>query len=201
MTPDVIEQVALVTGRILHEGTGEPVVGNIRIVAKEGRVVDKVLADGTFVISGRSEQLFPDLATQGYQLTLNIRAESAQFWQGLREEQLLVSIPMGFSFAAPIDGGIILFPADPVNVRGRVVEATNPEAPIPNATVEVLHSGAVIGSALTNSEGRYRLDDITVTAPAEIRCSAVGFITQTRILLVNFGQLINREDFYLPPPS
>ena len=214
MALDVLEQVALVTGRILHIGTGEPVVGRIRITADEGLIIDKVFADGTFVLSGYIDQLFPKLDEQDYLLTLTIRAESAQFWEGYAEVQQIVTINSNETFEEPLPidpgGNPIYFPeslpdpVDPdepdplnmrVNIRGRVVEAANPEAPIVNATVEVLDGLDVPRSTITNGEGRYRLirlngtsQGITVIAPAEIRCSATGFWRATPSLVGGFWQ-------------
>lgn len=125
MGSDVIEQVALVKGKIIHLGTGKPIVGKIRITAKQGPVVSKILDDGTFVLSGYIERLFPKLATQDYQLTLNIRADSAQFQQGNVEEPRSVTIPMVFRFDFPIDIGTVALKADRVNVRGQVTDASH----------------------------------------------------------------------------
>jgi hypothetical protein len=198
MTPDIIEQVALVTGHIIHAGTGESIFGRVRITVREGRVVDKMLIDGTFVVSGRPEVLFPRLASQAYQLTLDIRADSPQYRQGFIEQSRTVAIPAGTSFDPPIPLGTISLPADLVNIRGSVVEAQDPTTPIAAATVEV-QSSAGTRTITTGATGRYRLNDIIVTAPAQIRCSASGFTTQTRPLLVDFGRIINEEYFRLAP--
>lgn len=207
-TQDVITQVAFATGRILHQGTGEPVIGEIQITAKEGPVVDKVLADGTFAISGDLKLLFPHLDTQNYQLNLTIRANTAQYRAGFINHTLLVAIPGGSNFdpdppltlGALVDIGTILLPADSINIRGRVVEAKNPDTPISGATVEVLHAGPPIPAATTKADGGYRFDDITVTAPARIRCSEpMNFKPETRTLLIDFGKLVNEESFRLPP--
>jgi hypothetical protein len=229
MTPDVIKQAAFITGRILHQGTGEPVVGRVGIAAREGSVsvVDKVLADGTFVVSGDLEKLFPELSLQSYQLTLKIRADSAQFRHGFVEYSLPVPIhiSMGSNFDPeppilpdlPINLGTIRLPVDPaidptadpvvfqdnmqVNIRGRVVRATDPDIPITGATVKVIQSSVVTHSAVTNTDGRYRFDNIIVKAPAKIECSAPGFQSPNPcILQIDFGKLINEEYFRLAPP-
>ncbi len=123
MIPDVIEQVAIATGRIIHAGTGEAVLGQVHIMAKEGWVVDKMLADGTFVVSGHLDRLFPKLDSQNYTLTLKIRIDSSQFHQGFREVQRALTIPLGFPFEAPIDIGTITLAPDPVIIRGGVYDA------------------------------------------------------------------------------
>jgi hypothetical protein len=221
MIPDILKQAAFIKGRILHQGTGEPVVGRVHITAREGFVVDKILADGTFAVSGDLEQLFPKLSLQSYPLTLTIRADSAQFRQGFVEYSFLVTIPVGSNFdpkppALPnplIDVGTIRLPveliANPVifqenmqvNIRGRVVPAKDPDIPINGATVSILQSSVVTHSTTTNPQGRYRFDNIIVKAPAEIKCSAPGFLSQNpRILQVDFSKLINEEYFRLAPP-
>jgi len=232
MIPDILKQAAFIKGRVLHQGTGEPVVGRVHITAREGFVVDKMLADGTFAVSGDVEQLFPKLSSQLYKLTLTIRADSAQFRQGFVEHSFLVTIPAGSNFdlkqpSSPnplIDVGTIRLPVDPavdptadpiilkknmlifkenmqVNIRGCVVHAKDPDIPINGATVSILQSSVVTHSTTTNLQGRYRFDNIIVKAPAQIKCSAPGFLSQNpRILQVDFSKLINEEYFRLAPP-
>ena len=199
MSPDLIEQVALVSGRIIHAGTGQAVLGSLRITAREGPVIDKLLGDGTFVLSGRPELLFPNIGAQDYVLNLNIRVTSAQFRQGVVTQQLSVPIPQGSPFDRPLSAGSVSLPADPVNIRGRVVGAKNPQIPIHNAVVEVLHCGLAVPPATTDAEGGYRFDEIAISAPAHMRCSATGFKPEKRILLIDFGKLMNEEHFRLPP--
>jgi hypothetical protein len=198
MTPDVIKQAAFITGRILHQGTGDPVIGRIHITAREGFVVDKILT---------------------------IRADSAQFRQGFVEYSFLATIPVGSNFdpkpptlpGSLIDVGTIRLPVDPavdptanpvvfqknmqVNIRGRVVRAKDPDIPINGAKVSILESSVVTHSTTTNSQGRYRFDNIIVKAPAQIKCSAPGFLSQNpRILQVDFSKSINEEYFRLALP-
>ena len=212
MLANIIEQVALVTGKILHGGTGLPVAGQVTVTALEGVVYSRVFKDGVFVVSGKLAQLFPLLSAQPYNLTLQIRADSPQFSAGYAEQVQSITIPQAFSFEAPISlpvtDSTLYFPADPVNIRGGVVEAAQPENPIPTATVEVLQAGAVIATTATNSgdryidsEGRYRLNNVVLTAPSVIRCRALGFTDIERSLLVDFSRFINREDFRLPTSS
>lgn len=208
MSIDVITQVAFATGRIIHQGTGEELVGEIQITAQEGPVISKVLDDGTFVLSGYLRFLFPNLAIQNYNLNLTIHARSPQYRQGFIEQQVMLPIPIGSDFdpdpptvADPlIDMGPIVLAADPITIRGQVVDAANPDQAIQNATVEIVHPGPAIAPRITNAEGRYSFDNITVTAPAQIQCSAAGFGNVTRVLLLNFGYLVNEENFRLPPP-
>ncbi len=204
MTWEVLEQVALVTGKILHQGTGKPVFGNVRITTEVGAVVDKLLKDGTFVISGRPDLLFPRLSSQSYQLNLKIRAESPQFRQGFVETDLTVTIPSGWTFEQPVSSAETVFlNADPVNIGGYVFDAINANNGIANATITVLQEGRVPDSTLRSADrgelGRYRFNEITVLAPAQIRCVATDFQTQTRNLLIDFGKLLNQENFYLVP--
>ena len=181
MTPDAITQTAFATGRVIHQGTGRPPVGVVAFAAAEGPVVGKVLEDGTFAISAYLNFLFPNLASQNYPFTLTVSVTSPQYRSGKFERTLApVAIPLGSEFdpappAAPdplIDFGTVVLAADPVNIRGRVVEAANPGTPVVGATVEVLHAGPPIPAVATDADGRYRFDEIGVTAPAQIQCSA-----------------------------
>lgn len=203
---EVLEQVALITGKILHQGTREPVFGKVRIATEAAMIVDKLLKDGTFVVSGQPDLLFPLLNSQSYQLQLKIRADSAQFRQGFVETDLIVTIPSSWTFEQPVSLTETLFlPADPVNIGGYVFDAVNPEIPIPGATIEVLQAGAVRHSTSTSSDpseqGRYRFNNIIVLAPAQIRCVATNFQTQIRNLFIDFGKSLNLENFYLVPSS
>ena len=208
MSTDVITQVAFATGRIIHQGTGRELVGEIQINAQQGPVITRMLDDGTFVLSAYLGFLFPDLNSQNYNLNLTIQARSPQYRQGFMERQVIVNIPMGSAFDpnpptppdALINMGTIVLDADPITIRGLVVEAENVDQPIQNATVEVLHAGPAIAPETTDADGRYSFDNITVTAPAQIRCSEASFGTVTRVLLLDFGYLVNEENFRLPPP-
>ena len=145
MSSDLSKLSAFVTGRVIHQGTGEPVLGAVRITSPEGRVWSRVLDDGTFVVAADLEMLMPDLATQQYDINLMIRADSQQFRPGFIERTEPVSVPAGSDFdpdppATPPDPlislGTIAFAADPINIRGRVIQAENPDQGIPGATVD-----------------------------------------------------------------
>lgn len=228
ITPDVITQVALVTGKILHEGTGKPVIGVVHITAQEFPsninpiLIDKVLNDGTFVLSGRPELLFPELAIKDYQLHLTIRATSPQFRQEFAERSLTVTIPQNWNFVEPISKGLptststilVLLPADPVFIRGYVFDADNPGVGIANATITV-KQGATTFTTVTSADvehrGKYSFQDpvdptqlraftITSTNPATIQCSAGGFVSSPeRPLAIYFGRSLHEEYFYLVP--
>ncbi|MEH2455950.1 hypothetical protein [Nostoc sp.] len=220
VAPDVIEQIALVTGKILHEGTGKPVIGTVKITVQESLVIDKSLSDGTFVLSGRPELLFPELALKDYQLHLSIRATSPQFRQGLAEKSLTVTIPKGWNFKQPIfqelptftSTILVLLPADLVFIRGYVFDVDNPGMGISNATVKI-QQGSNTFTTLTSTDvepkGRYSFQEtgdpiklqaftITATNPATISCSASGFKSiLNRPLAIDFKRSLHEEYFYL----
>jgi hypothetical protein len=220
VAPDVIEQVALVTGRILHEGTGKPMIGTVQITVQESFVIDKSLSDGTFVLSGQPKLLFPELALKDYQLLLKIKATSPQFRQEFVEKSLSVTIPKGWNFEQPISKALpiatstilVLFPAEPVFIRGYVFDIDNPGMGIPNATVKI-QQGVNTFTALTSTDverkGNYSFQDpgdptkpqaftITATNPATISCSATGFKpSPNRPLAVDFERSLHEEYFYL----
>jgi hypothetical protein len=206
---DAIEQVALVTGKILQEGTGKPVRGNVRIAMQEGEIFDKVLEDGTFVISGEPKLLFPELSSKPYTLNLKVRADSPQFLKGFAEKTLPPqTVPQSYTFDRPILlTTIVLLPADLVNLGGYVFNAnatdTDPNKRIGNAKVEVLHEGMTIPPVFTSNNpsdrGRYRFKNIQVKAPAKIQCSATNFKTETRDLFIDFTKSLNEEYFRLVP--
>lgn len=193
-------QAAFAAGLILHEGTGRPLDGSIQMSADEGFVVGKVLHDGRFVVSG--------YGPFAQQVHLHIHAKSEQYIAGFTDLDVLVQIPPGADFdpeppAAPtplVELGTIFLPADPVNLRGRVLDAGNPDVPLDGATVEITHGGPnVIGPVVTDAEGYYRLDGIAVVAPATIQFSKANFQTEARSLLLDFGKSINEEHARLLP--
>jgi hypothetical protein len=198
MTESFNPHAAFATGLLLHEGTGRPLDGQIEISADEGPVVGKVFSDGRFVVSSYAQFV--------NQVHLHVHANSAQYRTGSTDFPILVPIPPGADFdpdppAIPtplVDVGTILAPADAVNLRGRVLNAADPELPVSGATVEVFHSGAPIGPVLTDGDGYYRFDEIVVKAPATIQCSTVSH-SETRRLLLDYGKLINEEHFHLLP--
>lgn len=216
------KQAAFITGRILHRGTGLPIEGQIQIKARDVPVVTKVLDDGTFVISGATDQIFPQLNAQAYSIKLSIQAASGQFRRGLVEYSQLVDIPAGISFdpdvVAPfrplIDLGNIYLPVDPaidpsadlavyrdnllVEIRGRVLQAKKPEEDFPTPPkIQVIVNGAAPIEVVANADGRYRFSSILMRLPAQISCSAPGFQPIKRPLLVDFGKVVNQEDFRL----
>lgn len=205
MILDVIEQVALVSGRVLHRGTGDPIHGRVTFEAREGAVVTKVLDNGDFAVSADPQVLLPLLANQALQLHLEIVADSVYFRTGRVRHPLVVNIAQGFPFNAPIPQGTIVLPVDPVAIQdniaitlsGRVAQADDPATAIANATVAVLRNGVPVASATTNGQGRYRFSDQVIEAPAQLRCSAALFITQTRQLLVDFSKAAQDESFRL----
>jgi hypothetical protein len=217
------KQAAFITGRILHRGTGLPIQGQIQIKARDVPIVAKVLDDGTFVISGATDQIFPQLNAQAYSIELNIQAVSGQFRRGLVEYARLENIPAGISFdpdavepfRSLIDLGNIYLPVDPaidssadptvyqdnllVEIRGRILQAKKPEEnfPTPPKVQVVVDGAAPIEEVVANADGRYRFSSIVMRLPAEIRCSASGFQPIRRPLLVDFGKVVNQEDFRL----
>lgn len=223
MIPELTRQAAFITGRILHQGTRMPIVGQVRITAREGMISDKVLPDGTFVISGNLNQLFPRLDSQSYSLSLTIQANSVQFRLGSVQYQRSVTIPLGSNFDPDlstippdplINLGNIYLPvnsaddptADPevyqdnleVTIRGRVQQAEQPEIPFPTPpTIQVLQAEVPPISTTTDVDGRYQFTNIIVISPAQIRCSASGFQTIERSLFIDFGKVFNQENFRL----
>ncbi|HEY0078511.1 MAG TPA: carboxypeptidase-like regulatory domain-containing protein [Pyrinomonadaceae bacterium] len=197
-----LAQVAYVTGRLLHEGTGRAVVGDIEITADEGEVFGRVFEDGRFVVSA-----YEKFAA----LHLHIRARSEQYRAGEVTHAVVATIPPADDFdpetptppAPLVDLGDILLPGDEVNIRGRVTEAADPDAPILGAEVTITHAGPAgteITPVLTDSDGRFRFDEVRVWSPASISAFANGFQTETRALLPDYGRLVNEEHFRLPPP-
>ncbi len=199
MTLDMIEQVAVASGKILHEGTGKPIDGSISVDADECAIVGHFLEDGNFAVSTWPAIEFPDLATQAYLLTLAISVESKQFVEGSYEETRVVPIPMGSTFEPPIDLGLIQLPADPVDIGGRVFKARDPDTPIANATVKLVQGASVTATEVTDADGRYRFNQVPVLAGAKLECSAATFRTVERPLLIDFRQLLHEEYVRLPP--
>ncbi len=212
MIADVIEQVVFVRGRILHGGTGLPVIGSVRVEAKEGRVFQRLLDDGTFVISGRTDLLFPTLSVNPSKLTLRIIARSTQWAAGKSELALApIVVPAGHDFAAPggmltapatpatAPAGTILLPADAVFVRGRVVRVGTPDTDVVGGTVQIIQSTGLTTTATTGPGGRYAFAPLQIEPGARIRAS-VGTTTEERALLVDYASAVNEENFRLRSP-
>lgn len=208
MTPDVIEQVAFVSGVVLHGGTGRPLSGSVVITADRGPMAMKYLDDGTFALSGRREVVFPDLATTPYTLQLKVVAKSPEWRTGGLELALApVAVPAGHDFAAPAGlltvapspatapPATVLLPADPVSIRGRV---TRSGAVIVGATVTILPSGGpAIPPVLTNANGDYAFPGLIIPPGSSISCT-FGATVVNRLLLIDYTLSEVREDFRLP---
>jgi hypothetical protein len=199
MSNDVIEQIALVSGRIVHRGTGRPIDGSVRIDAAEGPVIFKLLEDGTFALSANPHSFQKQIAGGSVKLSLTIRARSAEFTTGFVTESVAVTVPVA---AFPKDQGVWKLPlvaGAAANlartIRGIVTEAKNPETPVANATIEILHTGGAIAPASTGADGRFSFGEVVVEAPADIRATTFGFKTQTRQLWIDFTLGMHEEHF------
>jgi hypothetical protein len=205
MTKDVIEQVALVSGKVLNRGTALPLDGSITFSSQEGDVAGRVLEDGTFVVSGRPELLFPFLSATPATFHVAIHARSAEFTQNAVDQPLTVNIAAAYPFNTPLDQGNILLPVPPADItnnlaraiRGLVTDAADPRPPIVGATIDTLQAGLVTNTTLTDAQGRFSFNDLVVVAPAEIRASAAVHKTQRRQLLIDFHLSMHEELFRL----
>jgi hypothetical protein len=228
MIPDITKQAAFITGRILHQGTRLPIVGKIRITAREVEIIDKVFEDGTFVVSAPLDIIFPKLSTLSYSIDLTIQADSNQFRQGNVKYFKTISIPAGSNFdpdpnVVPpikpdplIDLGTIYLPVNPaddpsadlnvyqnnllVNIRGKVIQAKNPGVPfVTPPAVQVIPTGTALVPVTADGDGQYKFNEVLVRSPARIKCSAPGFKPIDRLLIVDYGKVFNQENFQLMP--
>ena len=205
MAKDVIEQVALVSGKVLHRGTALPIDGTIAFESQEGEVAGRVLEDGTFVVSGRPELLFPLLGLTPATFHVTLHARSAEFRQGTVDHALSVNVPVANPFDVPFDQGSILLPVAPADIpknlartiRGLVTDAVDPKPALSGVTIDILQSSVVTDSTVTDAQGRFSFDDIVVVAPAEIRATVALFKTQRRQLLIDFHLSMHEELFRL----
>ncbi len=189
----------MVTGRALHQGTGQPVRGTIAFSSPSGPIIANVRPDGSFAISGRPDLLFPDLATQNYAFQIELTATSTQFRAGSGTTGATVNLTAGEDFSPPLDAGTLEFPADPVYIRGTVTNGAEPFGAIVGATVQLFQDGVLQDSAVTDADGAYAFDAVIVPAPAELVCSAATYTAQTRTLLLDYGLAVNQEFFRMTP--
>jgi len=205
MTRDVIEQVGLVSGSVLNRGTALPLDGSISFDSLEGEVSGRVLEDGTFIVSGRPELLFPLLATTAATFHVTMHARSPEFTQTTVDHALIVNIATAFPFDAPLDQGTISLPVNPADItanlartiRGFVTNAVDPRPSLSGVTIDILENGIVTHSTSTDGAGRFSFDDVVVAAPAEIRATLSQFKTQRRQLLIDFHLSMHEEVFRL----
>jgi hypothetical protein len=199
MSNDVIEQVAMVSGRIVHRGTGRPIDGSVRIEAAEGPVIFKLLEDGTFALSADPHSFQKQIDTGSLSLSLTIRARSAEFTTGAVTDTVAVTVAMA---DFPKDQGVWKLPRTAAGaaanlartIRGGVIDVKNPEIRVENATIEILHGGGTITTNI-DGEGRFSFDNVVVEAPADIRATATSFKTQTRQLWIDFTLGMHEEHF------
>lgn len=201
MSVDVIEQVALVTGKLLHRGSGRPIHGAVRFTAVEGPVYGKVLDDGTFAVTGHSPLLMRGPGPL-YTLNLKIRVISTELTERDVTEELKVANLLP---ATMQDIGTLAFPMSAPNIdaniartiRGSVVDAVDPNPPVAGATIEIKDSAPSTFSTLTDAQGRFSFDDLVVTGPATIECTAPPFKPQKRDLLIDFHFAMHEVRFRL----
>ena len=199
MSVDVIEQAALVTGKLLHRGSARPIHGAVRFEAVEGPVYGKVLDDGTFAVTGHSA--FLTRLAGPWKLNLRIRVFSPELTTRDVTEALAVNI------APPTitDVGTLAFPMSAANIapniartiRGTVVDDVDPNPPVAGATIEIKDSAPATFSTLTDAQGRFSFDDLVVIGPATIECTAATFKPQKRELLIDFHFALHEMRFRL----
>lgn len=201
MTADVVEQVALVSGRFVHRGTGRPLRGSVSIEAREGRVITKLLDDGTFALSADPHSFAPQIAAGAVTLSLTIRTTSPEFTTGLATEAATVTAVAPFPTALGLWKLPLGASTTAANlsrtIRGSVIAAKDPKLPVAGANVEILHAGGAIAPATTGADGRFSFDDVVVEGPAEIRVSKSTFVTQIRQLSIDFTHGMHEEHFRL----
>jgi len=203
MTRDVVEQVALVSGWILHRGTGLPIAGSVKIDAAEGPVRLKVMPDGKFALSADPRAFRDQIQASSVPLTLTLRAQSPSFTRGVVTETIALTAVPPFPdeqavWKIPSGAGAIAANLERT-IRGRVIEAADPQPAVAGADVEILHAGAPITPVNTDADGRFSFDGVVVEAPAEIRVTAATFKTQTRQLWIDFTRGMHEEHFRLMP--
>lgn len=200
-------QAAFARTRILHQGTQTPVRGRILVRQADGLVQIKVLEDGTAILSGYPALLWPELATQAYQLTLLLRVESPQYRLGVYEQPWILTIPPGPPFDPPpptpprplLELPPLFLPAEPLELRGQVVAARNAGQPIGGAQVELTVAGAPFAATLTDSQGYYRFPPLGLTGPVRLQGAKAGYRSQSRLLRLDYTQYVQEENFRLPP--
>ncbi len=213
MALDVIEQVAIATGRIIHGGTGEAPLGKVLITSSLPGVVVKARSDGRFGVSGNLQRLFPDVATRDYRFHLDICIDSPQFKAGLPTFEQAVVIPAGFTFEQPIALEEVRLTPEPIIVRGIVYDAlavtpSGERKPIDvEGSVSLISGDGALGPPATiDGSGRYSLGSTTADGRVEgniiwkgtkIRCQAQGFEPQEHWLRVDFSRFVHEEYFYL----
>ncbi|MCS7252473.1 MAG: carboxypeptidase-like regulatory domain-containing protein [Armatimonadota bacterium] len=96
--------------------------------------------------------------------------------------------------AATVTVDIILMP-QPGIIEGVVVRDAD-SLPIDNALVEALYAGVVVSSARTASSGVYTLTNVPA-GEVEVRVSAAGYASQSRVVTVPAGGIITGVNFRL----
>jgi hypothetical protein len=170
-------QTAFLKGRILHEGTSQPIDGTLSISIDEGPSIQHLLDDGTFALSGLPEELFPHLSIRAYDVHLNIHAVSNTFRDGYRDHSDTITIPAGRKLDPsqhhPVDSlpdaGTIYMKADPVTVRVRLLDASQNNAPLTGAAVTVV-AGTFSGGPTVISENVYEFSDLPSVDVVTVSC-------------------------------
>lgn len=201
-----ISQVVFMAGQVIHQGTGKPPIGRVSVTALEGPLLSRFLEDGRLALSGDLARLMPRPHPAPYDFHLTLQVDSPQFRSGRLILQRTVSIPSNLDFAPspptvpapPHNLGVILLPAEPVNIRGRVVDARNPTNILSTAVVAV--TSPLGTTSVTATGGEYRLDNLVVQAPATISCTlSPTFKPITRILQLDYRLPVNEERFQMLP--
>jgi len=126
---------AIMSAHLVDEITGQAPQGTILLQASQAGLKPRIAADGLVGLTGIPQNIFPHLATTGYNFVVTMQAEG---YVGLGMPvsfALLAGFPNSF---VPTDLGTILLHRQPVVVRGRVVAVSgHTTVPLPHIPVAV----------------------------------------------------------------
>lgn len=138
---------ALIVGRAVDELTGRPPLGPARVAARLRGVSPEAPEEGrrfaasggrggTFALSGRPAEAFPDLDLNPHTVDLVVTAP------GYLDTPVAVPVPQGAAF--PLPAVSVPLRRDAVTLKGRVTTGV-PAAPVAGAQVELVAPPGLVG--------------------------------------------------------
>ncbi len=215
----VLFSQALITGRITDALTGDALLSQPALTlcyqtpaaapTRPYPLTARLSPGGLFVFAGNPQTAFPRLAP-GSALDLRLTA-GAPGYETQEIEFSLTDVDLALQpvmrtiggqeviinmLDAPVFTQDILLLPQPIHLSGRVVEADDPNIPIPNARVRVITPEGR-GPALTDANGFYTLQDMPLALEISVRARRVGFEELTQTLQLDYRQPVNELNFAL----
>jgi Carboxypeptidase regulatory-like domain len=218
-TDAVLTQQAFITGQVEDALTNQPTLNPATVElfyqtpdgepARSYPLTAQVSRSGLFVFAGDPSTALPRIlpgetldlrltaSAKGYQ-TLSIDVSLSAASLALTEQVRQIDgrdVTLALLDAPLLKQHMALSP-EPVHLSGRVVQADNPEVPIPSAQVHVTQPDSR-GPVTTDQDGFFTLLNLPVALEVTVSVAQAGFNPLVQTIVLDYRQPVNQRTFAL----